>query len=133
MLCFDSFISDSLKFFLPKSVHKSGIETVHDVHKVSTFFATIRESITKLETTAFKTAMMLFFDLMKKLENGIFPSVSEVRDVNLEATKAWNMCSDNDLDEKLKMSKIRLFSKNYEVLFDEKLMIFRQFDSLEDK
>ena len=127
----NSYTSDSLKFFLPRSIHKSGIETAHDVQKVSTFFATIRDSITKLETTAFKTALMLFFDLMKKLENGIFPSVSEVRDVNLEATKAWNLCSDKDLDEKLKMSKIRLFCKNYEVLFDEKLMLFKQFDSLE--
>ena len=65
------------------------------------------------------------------MENGIFPSHSEVRDLNLEATKAWNFCSEKDLEEKLKMSKIRLFCKSYEVLFNEKTNTFKRVESLE--
>jgi hypothetical protein len=107
------------------------LKTDQDVQKVSRFFSTIKEHITKLETTSYKTTMMLFYDLMKKLENGIFPSHSEVRDLNLEATKAWNFYSDKDLEEKLKMSKIRLFCKSYEVLFNEKTNTFKRVDSLE--
>ena len=114
-----------MKFTLPKSVHKSGFKTDQDVLKVSRFFANIKETITKLETTSYKTAMTLFFDLMKKLENGIFPSHSEVQDVNLKATEAWNFCSDKNLDEKLQMTKIRLFCKSYEVLFNEKTKSFK--------
>ena len=106
------FYLDTLKFILPKSVHQSGLKTDHDVQNVSRFFSTVKEYITRLETTFYKTAMMLFYDLMKKLENGIFPSHSEVRDLNLEATKAWNFCSEKDLEEKLRCQKSDYFANH---------------------
>ena len=59
------FYLDTLKFILPKSLHQSGLKTDHDVQNVSRFFSTVKEYITKLETTCYKTAMMLFYDLMK--------------------------------------------------------------------
>ena len=43
------------------------------VQKIGTFYTILKEKIAKLETSHYKTAMMLFFDLMKKLENDIFP------------------------------------------------------------
>ena len=74
--------------------------------------------------------MMLFCDLIKKLENDIFPSLTEVNDINLKATEAWNFLNDKDLEEKVKMSKIRLFCKSYEVLFNEDTKTFKSFEFL---
>ena len=96
-----------------------------DVQKIGTFYTILKEKIAKLETSHYKTAMMLFFDLMKKLENDIFPSNLEINDLNLKATEAFNFLSDTDLEEKIKMSKIRLFCKSYEVLFNEETKAFQ--------
>ena len=119
---------------LPKSVQQAGLSTDRDVQKISGFFETlkdIKDCLRKLETTAFKTAIKLFLDMMKKLKNGIFPSLSEVENINLKATEAWTSLSDKDLEEKIKMSKIRMFSKTYEVLFNEETETFKPFEFLE--
>ena len=73
---------------------------------------------------------MLFCDLIKKLENEILPSKTEMNDLSLKATEAWNLLNDRDLEEKIKMSKIRLFCKSYEVLFDEETKSFKSFEFL---
>ena len=91
--------SESLKFVLPKSFHACSASTDQDVQKIGSFFTSLKEKITKLETTHYKTAMMLFFDMMKKLENDIFPSQIEINDANLKATEAFNFVSENDLEE----------------------------------
>eukprot|EP00092_Neocalanus_flemingeri_P007908 GFUD01008534.1.p1 GENE.GFUD01008534.1~~GFUD01008534.1.p1 ORF type:complete len:835 (+),score=179.70 GFUD01008534.1:45-2549(+) len=122
---------ESLKFVLPKSVHRSGLRTEIDVDKISHFFATLKDYISKLETTAFKTAMMLFRDLITKLENDILPSLSKVSEVNLKATEAFNSLSDKDVDKKLQMSKLRLFCMSYEVLFNEETKTLKSFEFLE--
>ena len=101
-----------------------------DVQKIGTFYTILKEKIAKLETSHYKTAMMLFFDLMKKLENDIFPSKLEINDLNLKATEAFNFLSDTDLEEKIKMSKIRLFCKSYEVLFNEETNTFKIYEFL---
>ena len=49
----------------------------------------------------------------------------EINDLNLKATEAFNFLSDTDLEEKIKMSKIRLFCKSYEVLFNEETKTFK--------
>ena len=73
---------------------------------------------------------MLFCDLIKKLENEILPSKTEMNDLSLKATETWNLLNDRDLEEKIKMSKIRLFCKSYEVLFDEETKSFKSFEFL---
>ena len=85
----------------------------------------MRSKIEKLETSHYKTAMMLFFDLLRKLENDILPSITEVHDVGVKATEAFNFLSDSDLEEKINMSKIRLFCKTYGVLYNEENYTFK--------
>jgi len=121
---------DSLKFLLPKHLHHLGARLEEDAEKIISFFDNLKAHITKLETTAYNTTMMLFCDLIKKLENDILPSKAEMNDLSLKATEAWNLLSDKDLEEKIKMSKIRLFCKSYEVLFDEETKSFRSFEFL---
>ena len=93
--------------------------------------STFKEYIAQLETAEYNTAMTLLFDILTKLESGIFPSQNEVQFLNNEATKAWNYCSNEDLEQKLNMSKIRLFCKSFEVLFCEKTKTFKPFELLE--
>jgi tRNA G10 N-methylase Trm11 len=94
-------------------------------------FETLKDYVTKLETASYKTAMMLLLDILTMLENGIYPSHSEVQILNQEATKAWNICSDKDLDQKINLSKIRMFCKSYRLLFCEKTKTFKLLESLE--
>ena len=130
LLFFINIISDSIKFVLPKFIDLSNPRMSQEVRKIGSFFNTLKEKIERLETTHYKTAMILFFDLIKKLENDIFPSKLEINDASLKATEAFNFLNDDDLDEKIKMSKIRLFCKSYEVLFDEETNTFRTFEFL---
>ena len=122
---------DSIKYVLPKSIFQSGFSIDQDAPKATSLFETFKDYVTKLETASYKTAMTLLVDMLTKLENGMFPSLTEVQYLNLEATKAWNIYSNKDLDEKLNMSKIRLFCKSYEVLFCEKTKTFKPFETLE--
>ena len=121
------FFKDSLKFLLPKHLHRLSARIEEDVQKISSFFDDLKAHITKLETTSYKTTMMLFCDLIKKLENEILPSKTEMDDLSLKGTEAQNLLNGRDLEEKIKMSKIRLFCKSYEVLFDEETKQFKSF------
>ena len=79
----------------------------------------------------FKTALMLFNDIMKKIENNLIPSNQEVNELYVKATEGWNFLKDESLIEKINMSKIRLFCKYFEVLITDEGKTLKNMDSLE--
>jgi hypothetical protein len=63
--------------------------------------------------------MMLFCDLIKKLENEILPSKTEMNDLSLKATEDWNLLNDRDLEEKIKMKmKMKMKKRNHSSLLN---------------
>ena len=80
----------------------------------------------------FSLSKFSHFVIMKKIENNIIPSVYEINDLYVKATEGWNFLKDDNLLEKINMSKIRLFCKYFEVLINEEEKTFQNIETLEE-
>ena len=116
-------IEPILKFVLPRDYNNATTE----------YFYNQTDSMEKMANSHFKTAMMLFLDFMKKIENNLIPTRYEINDLYLKATEGWNFLKDDNLLEKINMSKVRLFCKYFELLINEeekskKITIFNSYN-----
>ena len=112
-------IEPILKFVLPRDYDNSTKE----------YFYNQTDS---MANSHFKTAMMLFLDFMKKIENNLIPTKYEINDLYVKATEGWNFLKDDNLLEKINMSKVRLFCKYFELLINEEEKSFKTNDKLEE-
>ena len=115
-------IEPILKFMLPRDYNNSSKE----------YFYNQTDSMEKMANSHFKTAMMLFLDFMQKIENNLIPTRYEINDLYLKATEGWNFLKDDQLLEKINMSKVRLFCKYFELLINEEEKTFKSNDKLEE-
>ena len=115
-------IEPILKFVLPRDYNNSTKE----------YFYKQADSMEKIANSHFKTAMMLFLDFMKKIENNLIPTRYETNVLYLKATEGWNFLKDDHLLEKINMSKVRLFCKYFELLINEEEKSFKTNDKLEE-
>ena len=117
-------IEQVLKFVLPRDDNKEASK--------EEYLYKLNDSMEKMANSHLKTALMLFLDVMKKIENNIIPSVYEINDLYVKATEGWNFLKDDNLLEKINMSKIRLFCKYFEVLINEEEKTFQNIETLEE-
>ena len=115
-------IEPILKFVLPRDDNNSTKE----------YFYNQTDSIEKMANSHFKTAMMLFLDFMKKIENNLIPTRNEINDLYVKATEGWNFLKDDNLMEKIKLSQVRLFCKYFELLINEEEKMFKTFNNLQE-
>ena len=115
-------IEPIMKFVLPRDYNNSTKE----------YFYNQTDSLEKIANSHFKTAMMLFLDFMKKIENNLIPTRYEINDLYVKATEGWNFLKDDHLLEKINMSKVRLFCKYFELLINEKEKSLKANDKLEE-
>ena len=113
-----------LKFVLPRDYD-------HSASKRGYFYR-LSDSMERLANSHFKTAVMLFLDIMKKIENNLLPTKCEIHELYVKATEGWNFLKDDNLLEKINMSKIRLFCKYFEVLINEEDKSFKTICKLEE-
>ena len=115
-------IEPILKFVLPRDYNTSPQE----------YFDSQTEFMEKIANSQFKTAMMLFLDFMKKIENNLIPTKYEINDLYVKATEGWNFLKDDNLMEKIKLSQVRLFCKYFELLINEEEKMFKTFNNLQE-
>ena len=116
-------IEPIVKFVLPR-------EENHSAERTDLLYS-LDQSTEGIVDSHFKTALMLFRDVMKKFENDILPSNYEVTELYLKATEGWNFLKEESLIEKITMSKVRLFCKYFEVLISDDGKTLKSLNSLE--
>jgi len=91
-----------------------------EIKKVLDVTKGIQTSIDILTSSDYKSAMVLFKDLLISLTNDIYPKLADVKTVYVKAVDGYQKLDDTKVEEKLELIKIQMFCIVYENCYDEK-------------
>ena len=90
-----------------------------EIKKVLAGIKEIKDSIDRLTTSDYKSAMLLFKDILISLANNVYPKLSDVKDVYNKAVDGFHKLDDKKIEEKMELIKIQMFCTVYQECFDE--------------
>eukprot|EP00092_Neocalanus_flemingeri_P012835 GFUD01013829.1.p1 GENE.GFUD01013829.1~~GFUD01013829.1.p1 ORF type:complete len:667 (+),score=161.18 GFUD01013829.1:50-2002(+) len=89
-----------------------------EIKKVLAGIKTIKEDIDRLTTSDYKSAMLLFKDILISLTNNVYPILADVKDVYKKANDGFHKLDDTKIEEKLELIKILMFCTVYTNCYD---------------
>lgn len=90
-----------------------------EIKKVLAGIKEVKDNIDRLTTSDYKSAMLLFKDVLISLANNVYPKLSDVKDVYNKAVDGFHKLDDEKIEEKMELIKIQMFCTVYQECFDE--------------
>ena len=79
----------------------------------------MKDSIDRLTTSDYKSAMVLFNDILISITNNIYPELADVKTVYVKAVDGYQKLDDQKIEEKLELIKIQMFCTIYTNCYDK--------------
>eukprot|EP00092_Neocalanus_flemingeri_P002887 GFUD01003086.1.p1 GENE.GFUD01003086.1~~GFUD01003086.1.p1 ORF type:complete len:622 (-),score=157.57 GFUD01003086.1:182-2047(-) len=121
----------ALKFVLPAALNTATIffpvvggaaavsAVAWKLKKILDTIVEMKDSIDRLTTSDYKSAMVLFKDIIIQLTNNVYPQVRNVETLYVKAVDGYHKLDDAKFEEKLELLKIQMFCTIYTNCFDE--------------
>ena len=90
-----------------------------EIKKVLAGIKEVKDNIDRLTTSDYKSAMLLFKDVLISLTNNVYPKLSDVKDLYNKAVDGFHKLDDKKIEEKMELIKIQMFCTVYQECFDE--------------